>query len=36
MAELTGRAALPGYTGAAGQLFDALLQRAREYLREAV
>ena len=34
MTELTGRAAIPGYTGAAEQLVDAALQRARHYLKD--
>ena len=34
MAELTGRAALSGYTGAADHLVDAALQRARHHLKE--
>jgi 3-carboxy-cis,cis-muconate cycloisomerase len=35
MAELTGRAALSGYTGATDHLIDAALQRARHHLKEA-
>ena len=35
MTELTGRAALPGYTGATDHLIDAALQRARHHLKEA-
>jgi 3-carboxy-cis,cis-muconate cycloisomerase len=34
MTELTGRAAIPGYTGAADQLVDSALPRARHYLKE--
>jgi 3-carboxy-cis,cis-muconate cycloisomerase len=34
MTELTGRAAIPGYTGAADQLVDSALQRARHYLKD--
>ena len=34
MAELTGRRALPGYTGATDHLVDAALQRARHHLKE--
>jgi 3-carboxy-cis,cis-muconate cycloisomerase len=34
MAELTGRAALSDYTGAADHLIDAALQRARHHLKE--
>jgi 3-carboxy-cis,cis-muconate cycloisomerase len=34
MTELTGRAAIPGYIGAAHQLVDAALQRARAYLKD--
>jgi 3-carboxy-cis,cis-muconate cycloisomerase len=34
MIELTGRAALPGYIGAADQLVDSALQRARHYLKD--
>jgi 3-carboxy-cis,cis-muconate cycloisomerase len=33
--ELTGRAALSGYTGATDHLIDAVLQRARHHLKEA-
>jgi 3-carboxy-cis,cis-muconate cycloisomerase len=35
MTELTGRAALSDYAGAAGQVIDAVLQRARHHLKEA-
>jgi 3-carboxy-cis,cis-muconate cycloisomerase len=35
MTELTGRAALSGYTGATDHLIDAVLQRARHHLKEA-
>jgi 3-carboxy-cis,cis-muconate cycloisomerase len=35
MTELTGRAALPDYTGATEHLIDAALQRARHHLKEA-
>jgi 3-carboxy-cis,cis-muconate cycloisomerase len=35
MVELTGRAALSGYTGATDHLIDAALQRARHHLKEA-
>jgi 3-carboxy-cis,cis-muconate cycloisomerase len=35
MAELTGRAALSGYTGAADHFVDAALQRARHHMKEA-
>jgi 3-carboxy-cis,cis-muconate cycloisomerase len=35
MTELTGRTALPGYTGAIDHLVDATLQRARRYVKEA-
>jgi 3-carboxy-cis,cis-muconate cycloisomerase len=35
MTELTGRAALPDYTGATDHLIEAALQRARHYLKEA-
>ena len=35
MAELTGRPALSGYTGAVDHLVDAVLQRARHHLKEA-
>ena len=34
MIELTGRAAIPGYVGAADQLVDSALQRARHYLKD--
>jgi 3-carboxy-cis,cis-muconate cycloisomerase len=34
MTELTRRAAVPGYTGAADQLIDSALQRARHYLKD--
>ncbi|MGY4651708.1 lyase family protein [Mycobacterium sp. URHB0021] len=34
MTELTGRTATPGYTGAAEQLVDSALQRARHYLKD--
>jgi 3-carboxy-cis,cis-muconate cycloisomerase len=34
MTELTGRAAIPGYIGAADQLVDSALQRARHYLKD--
>jgi 3-carboxy-cis,cis-muconate cycloisomerase len=34
MTELTGRAAIPGYLGAAEQLIDAALQRAGHYLKD--
>jgi 3-carboxy-cis,cis-muconate cycloisomerase len=34
MIELTGRTATPAYTGAAGQLVDSTLQRARHYLKD--
>ena len=34
MTELTGRTAIPGYTGAADQLIDSALQRARHYLKD--
>lgn len=34
MTELTGRPAFPGYTGAAEQLVDSALQRARDYLKD--
>lgn len=34
MTELTGRATIPGYTGAAEQLVDSALQRARHYLKD--
>jgi 3-carboxy-cis,cis-muconate cycloisomerase len=35
MTELTGRAALPDYTGAADRLIESALSRARRYLKEA-
>jgi 3-carboxy-cis,cis-muconate cycloisomerase len=35
MTELTGRAALSGYTGATDHLIDAALQRARQHIKEA-
>lgn len=35
MTELTGRPALPDYTGATGHLIDAVLRRAHHYLTEA-
>jgi 3-carboxy-cis,cis-muconate cycloisomerase len=35
MTELTGRPALPGYTGATDHLVDAALQRAQHHLKEA-
>lgn len=34
MAELSGRAPLSGYTGAADRLIDATLERARHHLKE--
>ena len=34
MTELTGRAPIPGYLGAAEQLIDAALQRAGHYLKD--
>jgi 3-carboxy-cis,cis-muconate cycloisomerase len=34
MTELTGRAALPGYTGATDHLIDAVLQRAHHHLKD--
>lgn len=34
MTDLTGRAAIPGYIGAAEQLVDSALQRARHYLKD--
>jgi len=34
MTELTGRAAISGYTGVAEQLVDHVLQRARHYLKD--
>jgi hypothetical protein len=34
MAELTGRAPVPGYLGAAEQLIDSTLQRAGHYLKD--
>ena len=34
MTELTGRAAISGYTGVAEQLVDSVLQRARHYLKD--
>ena len=34
MTELSGRAAISGYTGAAEQLVDSALQRARHYLKD--
>ena len=34
MTELTGRTPIPGYTGAADQLIDSVLQRARHYLKD--
>ena len=35
MAELTGRPAQSGYTGATDHLVDAVLQRARHHLKDA-
>jgi 3-carboxy-cis,cis-muconate cycloisomerase len=35
MTELTGRAALPSYTGAADRLIDSTLNRARRFVKEA-
>jgi 3-carboxy-cis,cis-muconate cycloisomerase len=35
MTELTGRAALPSYTGATDQLIDSTLNRARRFVKEA-
>jgi 3-carboxy-cis,cis-muconate cycloisomerase len=35
MTELTGRPAIPGYTGAAERLIDSTLQRARRYVKDA-
>ena len=35
MTELTGRPALPAYTGAVDHFIDAALQRARHHLKEA-
>jgi 3-carboxy-cis,cis-muconate cycloisomerase len=35
MAELTGRAALPDYTGAADRLVDSALGRARRFIKDA-
>ena len=32
--ELTGRAAISGYTGVVEQLVDSVLQRARHYLKD--
>lgn len=34
MIELAGRTPVPGYTRAADQLIDSVLQRARHYLKD--